>query len=292
MRYVSLTIDQVDQLTQLYKSSPDHRERQRAHALLLSHRNFSIPDLADLFVVDRDTIGRWMDRWQDWVKQTQPTLNLQDQPRSGRIPNLTNDQKKSVVEWVKQGMHRTRDVAQTIHERWQKTVSLSSLRRFFRASKLSYKRIRRSCRHLRDETAYAFFKTELGALRAWAASGEVDLCYGDEMGLSRQAVVPYGWQEMGKSDAFMPATPSGNLTTLGFFYEDNRLESYVLSGAITSDMMVRCVTDFVSRLTKPTVLILDNASSHTSAFFKSHLAGWRSQGLMIQYIPAYCPEPD
>lgn len=187
-------------------------------------------------------------------------------------------------------MHRTRDVAQTIHERWQKTVSLSSLRRFFRASKLSYKRIRRSCRHLRDETAYAFFKTELGALRAWAASGEVDLCYGDEMGLSRQAVVPYGWQEMGKSDAFMPATPSGNLTTLGFFYEDNRLESYVLSGAITSDMMVKCVTDFVSRLTKPTVLILDNASSHTSAFFKSHLAGWRSQGLMIQYIPAYCPE--
>lgn len=187
-------------------------------------------------------------------------------------------------------MHRTRDAVQAIWEDWGKAVSLSGLRQLFRANDLSYKRIRRSCRHLRDATAYAFFKDELAALRDWAASGAVDLCYGDEMGLSRQAVVPYGWQAVGKSDAFMPATPSGNLTTLGFFYEDNRLESYVLSGAMSSEMMIRCLNDFVSRLLKPTVLILDNASSHTSALFKSHLSRWRSQGLMIQYIPAYCPE--
>lgn len=191
---------------------------------------------------------------------------------------------------MKDGMHRTRQVVQKIRDCWRKAISMSSLRRLLRANKLSYKRIRRSCRHLRDETAYSFFNTELQALRAWAASGAVDLCYGDEMGVSRQAVVPYGWQVVGKSEAFMPATPGGNLTTLGIFYEDNRLESYVLSGAMTSEDMVTCLTDFVSRLTKPTVLILDNASSHTSAYFKSHLAGWRSQGLMIQYIPAYCPE--
>lgn len=100
MRYVSLTTDQVDQLTQLYKTSADHRQRQRAQALLLSHRNYSIPDLANLFDVDRDTVGRWMDRWQDWLQQTQQAqhpnvLTLQDQPRSGRTPNLTDDQKKA-----------------------------------------------------------------------------------------------------------------------------------------------------------------------------------------------------
>ena len=102
MRFISLTTHQVDQLTQLYKSSPDHRERQRAHVLLLSQRNYSIPDLADLFMVDRDTIGRWMDRWQEWLNQTQSALNLQDQPRSGRTPNLTNDQKKASSNGSKQ----------------------------------------------------------------------------------------------------------------------------------------------------------------------------------------------
>lgn len=123
-----------------------------------------------------------------------------------------------------------------------------------------------------------------------ADTGEVDLCYCDEMGVSRQALVPYGWQPVGKSDAFVPATPSGNLTTLGFFYRDNRLESYLLSGAMTSALLVECMNDFVGGLSRKTILIMDNASTHTSAFFRSHLAGWRSQGLYIQYIPAYCPE--
>ena len=110
------------------------------------------------------------------------------------------------------------------------------------------------------------------------------------MGVSRQAVVPYGWQPMGKSEAYVPATPSGNLTTLGFFYEDNRLESYVQQGAMSSAMLIECVTDFARRLTKKTILILDNASTHTSLLFRSHLTEWRRQGLYIEYIPAYCPE--
>jgi transposase len=167
---------------------------------------------------------------------------------------------------------------------------LNSLRRLFRANKLSYKRIRRSCRHLRDPIAYEFFRAELQALRAWAASGEIDLCYCDEMGVSRQAVVPYGWQVKGKSEAFVPATPSGNLTTLGFLYEDNRFESYLQAGAMSSAMLIECVDDFASRLTRKTIVIMDNASTHKSALFADRLAGWRSQGLYIQYIPAYCPE--
>ena len=60
MRYVQLTNQQEQQLNQLYKTSQHHRERQRAHALLLSHRNYTIPDLADLFIVDRDTVVRWI----------------------------------------------------------------------------------------------------------------------------------------------------------------------------------------------------------------------------------------
>lgn len=95
MRYVQLTSQQEQQLNQLYKTSQHHRERQRAHALLLSHRNYTIPDLADLFVVDRDTVVRWMDRWQDWLTNTENPLTLQDQARAGRPSSLVSDQKKA-----------------------------------------------------------------------------------------------------------------------------------------------------------------------------------------------------
>ena len=94
MRYVQLTTQQCQQLTQLCKTSADHRERQRAHVLLLSQRNYTIPELADLFEVHRDTISDWMDRCQDWLADTQKPLLLQDQARSGRPSTLSTDQKK------------------------------------------------------------------------------------------------------------------------------------------------------------------------------------------------------
>ncbi len=95
MRYIQLTTQQTQQLTQLYKTSQDHRERQRAHALLLSQRSYTIPDLADLFEVDRDTISHWMDRWQEWLTDSQETLVLHDQTRSGRPATLSTGQKKA-----------------------------------------------------------------------------------------------------------------------------------------------------------------------------------------------------
>ena len=65
MRYLQLTSQQEQQRSRLYKTSHDHREPQRAQALLLSRRNYTVPDLAGLFIVGRDTVSRWMDPWQE-----------------------------------------------------------------------------------------------------------------------------------------------------------------------------------------------------------------------------------
>ena len=95
MRYILLTSEQQTHLTLLYKTSQDHRERQRAHALLLSSRHYSIEDLALLFDLDRDMISRWMNRWEEWLTGFQKPLDLQDQQRSGRPATLSPDQKKA-----------------------------------------------------------------------------------------------------------------------------------------------------------------------------------------------------
>ena len=95
MRYVQLTSQQQQQRIQLYKTSHDHHDHRRAQALLRSHRNYTIPDLADLFVVDRGTVIRWMDRWQEWLTKTESPLTLQDQARAERPSSLASDQKKA-----------------------------------------------------------------------------------------------------------------------------------------------------------------------------------------------------
>ena len=84
MKFVSpLTDDQQVALTHLYQTGNCHRQRQRAHAVLLSAQGYSIVQLAELFVVDRDTVSRWLDAWQ------QTGLDgLADAPKSGRAFDL------------------------------------------------------------------------------------------------------------------------------------------------------------------------------------------------------------
>lgn len=181
-------------------------------------------------------------------------------------------------------------MAQRLTDTFKKSLSIVSLRRLLRSNGLSYKRIRKSLRHLRNQPDYEFFQGEVKTLHALEQTGQIDLFYYDEMGLSRQALVPYGWQPKGASPAFIGATPSGNLTTMAFMSRDNRLRAFTCQGAATAELVVACFEDFAQSLTKPTIVILDNASIHRSKAFLNRIPAWRKQNLLIQFIPPYCPE--
>jgi transposase len=53
--------------------------RQRAQAILLSSRGYSLDQLVDILSIDRDTLSRWMAGWQE-----QGITALADAPRAGR----------------------------------------------------------------------------------------------------------------------------------------------------------------------------------------------------------------
>lgn len=89
MRYTSLTDQEQEGLKHIADYSSDRRERIRAHGLLLSHKGYYIEQLADIFFVDRDTVARWLDRWQQSKFDS-----LKDGHRSGRPGKLNKEQKK------------------------------------------------------------------------------------------------------------------------------------------------------------------------------------------------------
>ncbi len=70
-------------LEQTYRQGKSHRERQRAQAVLLSSRGYSLDQLSDILSADRDTISRWLDSWQQQGRSA-----LTDAPRSGRPPKM------------------------------------------------------------------------------------------------------------------------------------------------------------------------------------------------------------
>lgn len=95
MRYIELTTTEQEYLKRIADHSPDRRERSRAHALLLSAKGYYVEQLSDIFFVDRDTVARWLDRWQQSKRGAAPMSSLKDGPRSGRPSKLSAVQKKA-----------------------------------------------------------------------------------------------------------------------------------------------------------------------------------------------------
>lgn len=152
-----------------------------------------------------------------------------------------------------------------------------------------YKRAKRSSKPHRDQVLFTFFKEELQALKACEERAEIDLFFYDEMGINLIPSIAMGWQKRGQV-VEIASKKSSNISTAGFLSRDNRFEAFVVEGAINSEMVVKMFDDFSHNLLKKTVVILDNASTHTSKLFKEHIKIWRQRGLLIQFIPPYCPE--
>ena len=60
--------------------------RIRAHSILLSNKSYTINQLADIFMVQRDAVSMWLNLW-DKIG----LAGLFDAPRSGRPSKLPSD---------------------------------------------------------------------------------------------------------------------------------------------------------------------------------------------------------
>jgi transposase len=63
-----------------------------------------------------------------------------------------------------------------------------------------------------------------------------------------------------------------------------------IEGAVDSDVVIHFFNAFCRTLQGPTVVVVDNASIHTSEAFQEALPQWEKQGLWIFYLPEYSPE--
>jgi len=80
------------------------------------------------------------------------------------------------------------------------------------------------------------------------------------------------------------------LNVLGFVNRDCKFNSFVFEGTTTSAVVIACFDWFSDQIEKPTTIIIDNASIHTSDEFNSNIEDWEEKGLTIYRLPTYSPE--
>ncbi|BAU65200.1 hypothetical protein STA3757_25790 [Stanieria sp. NIES-3757] len=101
--------------------------------------------------------------------------------------------------------------------------------------------------------------------------------------------LPYAWQEKNQKIE-VPSQPSKRLNVLGFLTRQNELEAYTFECSIHSDVVIACLDKFCEKLTKKTVLIMDNSSIHQNRFLWDKEEEWSKKGLEIFFLPSYSPQ--
>ncbi len=84
---------------------------------------------------------------------------------------------------------------------------------------------------------------------------------------------------------------SKNLNVLGFLnVNKQKVFASCTYDKVDSDVVIGHFDLFAKEIIKPTTVVLDNASIHTSTKFKARIEEWEAIGLTIFYLPPYSPQ--
>lgn len=152
---------------------------------------------------------------------------------------------------------------------------------------MKWLRIRNSVKHKRDPEAFKICKAKLEELHASEALGICNLYYFDASSFTLTSNVPYAWQD---ERICLKCSRSEPIHVLGFMNKANDFMPYIFTGKVDSDVVIACIDDFADQIKKETVLVIDNAPTHTSNKFINCLEGWKAKGLTIYNLSKYSPE--
>jgi transposase len=285
VRYVHPLIDtQRDLLENTMTHDVSPRARARAHSLILSAQGMTINAITKIYQVDRDTVSTWIRKWEHDGPES-----LHDKPRSGRPPKLTPEEQTLAIAYIKEEPRSLKQVVERLTQKTAKRLSISSLKRLAKRARLRWKRVRKSLKSLRDPAAFARCQRELEALQKQEDHGKIALYYFDEAGFALDPSIPYAWQEPG-TVIELPAMKYGRINVLGFMNRKNDLHTYMFDQSIHTGVVITCFDAFCKTIKQKTVVMIDNASIHTSEDFEDRIPHWKQQGLIIKYLPTYSPE--
>jgi transposase len=285
MRFIRrISKDTIKLLERIHKSSRHHQVRQRAKCCLLSHEGYSINELASIFQVTRLTITNWLN---DWDKLA--FAGLYDRRGRGRKPKLTPEQQEQVKVWAKETPKNLDSVQNKIESEWKTQVSKDTIKRILSFLDMTWRRIKKRVAGQPDPLIYQAKNEELAKLKIQDEAGEIDLRYVDETGFCLEPYVPYAWQEKGEQIT-VNSQRSKRLNAFGILNRRQELEVFLFESTINSDVVIACIDRFSETIKMKTVLVVDNASIHTSNVFLEKQAEWEAKGLTIFFLPTYSPE--
>jgi transposase len=285
MRFIPyLSQETIPLLQKVYQQSKYHRVRQRAQCILLSYQGYTIKELSHIFKVDRVTIYNWFNNWE-----SRHFAGLYDRNGKGRPQTFNQEQKEQIRQWTKLYPKNLNKVIALIEKEFGISTSKSTIKRILKSFQMTWRRIRKKVKKHPDPEVYQERKEALEILIEEDKQGIIDLRYYDESGMCLIPYIPYAWQEAEETIA-IASGHSKRINVLGFMNKRNDLDAYTIEGPVDSAVAIHFFNEFSNTIQGPTVVVVDNASMHTSEAFQEEIPKWEKKGLSIFYLPEYSPE--
>lgn len=271
-------------LARIYTESKHHQVRERAKCLLLSYQGTTITELVKIFNVTRKTIYNWFTAWED-----RKLPGLYNSPGRGRKPKLNEEQQLEVKELVKESPKSLKTVQSKIKEKWGVEISKDTIKRTIKKSGMTWRRMKRGLGKKPYEWELEVKLPEIEKLKEQYKKGEIDLGYLDQVGWSSRACIPYAWQEKGYQ-IILNDIDGKRINVMGIMNTKNEIFYEIYEKNTDSDKVIEFLDKFSEKIRIKTVILLDQASIHTSDKIMERLEYWREKNLELFWLPTYSPE--
>ena len=143
---VPLSLEQRERLIFLSKHAKHWRERQRAQTILWLSEGKSVAEVATLQERIPETIRLQRRRWELYEFES-----IKEGHRSGRPNTLISDYQAKILDCVNTSPLNAEQIRVKLHEEYEVSVSVETIRKFLRDSGMVFKRTRHSLKKKRSD---------------------------------------------------------------------------------------------------------------------------------------------
>ena len=278
-----------DELQALRRKALPPKVRDRIEMVLLSDAGWSPPKIARHLGLCgqtvRDALRGFLARGTDALYPF----------RSGPAPDVARrdrvaDELGRLL--AEQRTWTSRQLARALAERGV-TLGDRQVRRHLKRIGAGYRRTASTLKHKQDPAKARRAGRVLDNLKAKAAAGELALYYLDECGFAPTLPAGYSWTLAGQRKLVPYEAPQGRrvnaMAAYRPFGRSPRLEVFTAGRTWDSYDLV----GFLGALPwskVPRVVVLDNASVHTSKVIRRARLGLAASGIYLYFLPPYSPE--
>lgn len=141
----------------------------------------------------------------------------------------------------------------------------------------------------RDPERFEQAQRDIEGLITQAQAGAIELAYVDEAGFAPQPPNRSAWTKSGETHA-VTAKRAQRLNVIGAMLSSGKLVMAKLWKSVNGLCFFAFLMALLERISKPLVVILDNASIHTAKKLKPYWELLEEKGMRFYFLPPYSPE--